>query len=97
MKKMVVTVISLFLLLICDRGAQAQEEGRRTFIRMEEVEIIGLIEHPEITYIIPKTRIRFEHVPLERSFTEEATQIFDPMEVRKRIIIHTLMGTTPDP
>lgn len=97
MRRVVVTVISLLLLILCVRGAYAQEESTRTFIRMEEVEIIGLIEHPEITYIIPKTRIRFKHQPLERDFTEEATRIFNPLEVRERIKIHNLMGTTPGP
>ncbi|UCG38032.1 MAG: hypothetical protein JSV00_07460 [bacterium] len=58
---------------------------------MEETEIIGIIEHPEITYIIPKTRIRFSKIPLDRDFSREASNYNDPLdldrEVRTRVLL----------
>jgi PAS domain-containing protein len=44
-----------------------------SYLGVKETEIIGIVEHPEITYIIPKTRIRFSHIPLERDFSNRAT------------------------
>ena len=72
-------------------AVRAEDAGPKTYIRMEETEIIGVIEHPEITYIIPKTRIRFSQIPLDRNFSGEATQYINPMalenEVRTRALI----------
>ena len=70
---------------------KANDARPKTYIRMEETEIIGVVEHPEITYIIPKTRIRFSEIPLDRDFSGEATQYTNPMalerEVRTRALI----------
>ena len=59
---------------------------------MEEVEIFGVVEHPEITYIIPKTKIRFTRIPLERSFADEATKPINPSIIREEIRIRKLFS-----
>lgn len=59
---------------------------------MEETEIVGVIEHPEITYIIPKTRIRFNPIPLERDFTSEVVRNTDPLALDREIRTRTLLG-----
>ena len=73
------------------------EERKPSFIRMEETEIIGIIEHPEVTYIIPKTRIVFLHVPLERSFKDETIREKDPIKIKNDIRLRTFFSTTPKP
>ncbi len=73
------------------------EERKQSFIRMEETEIIGVLEHPEVTYIIPRTRIVFLHVPLERSFKDEAIRETDPIKIKNDIRLRTFFGTTPKP
>jgi hypothetical protein len=64
---------------------------------MEETEIIGIIEHPEVTYIIPKTRIVFLHVPLERNFKDETIREKDPIKIKNDIRLRTFFSTTPKP
>jgi hypothetical protein len=58
---------------------------------MEETEIIGVIEHPEITYIIPKTRIRFNQIPLERDFYTHATRFTNPLTLETEVRVKTLL------
>lgn len=87
--------ISIFLLLLCHSVADAEPGRKEAFIRMEEVEIIGIVEHPEITYIIPKTKIRFKHLSLDRSFNDEALRIIDPLDYEELIEIHNLTGANP--
>lgn len=86
------TFLTICLILLLPAVAvQADDARPKTYIRMEETEIIGVVEHPEITYIIPKTRIRFIQIPLDRDFSVEATQYTNPMalenEVRTRALI----------
>lgn len=87
----------LFLLLfLCLAGAaRGAEDDTRRYIRMEEVEIIGVVEHPEITYIIPKTRIRFDRIPLERSFSSEATRPVSPDIIGDEIRVKQLLNGQP--
>jgi len=73
------------------------EERKPSFIRMEETEIIGIIEHPEVTYIIPKTRIVFLHVLLERNFKDETIREKDPIKIKNDIRLRTFFSTTPKP
>jgi hypothetical protein len=73
------------------------EERKPSFTRMEETEIIGIIEHPEVTYIIPKTRIVFLHVPLERNFKDETIREKDPIKIKNDIRLRTFFSTTPKP
>lgn len=72
------------LLLFGGMGAAGAEEAK-TFIRMDEVEIKGQVEHPEITYIIPKTRIVFKPIPLERDFGPETVRILTPAGIEEEI------------
>jgi hypothetical protein len=58
---------------------------------MEETEIIGVIEHPEITYIIPKTRIRFNEIPLQRDFTTQATRWTNPLALETEVRVKTML------
>ena len=71
--------------------AIAEDDRTGTYIRMEETEIIGVIEHPEITYIIPKTRVRFSEVPLERDFSTYATRFTNPLTLETEVRIKTLL------
>jgi len=75
-------------LLVSTGSPSARAEDSKTFIRMNEVEIQGQVEHPEITYIIPKTRIVFKPLPLARDFAPETVRILTPAgieeEIRKR-------------
>ena len=70
----------------------AEEVRKGTYIRMEETEIIGIIEHPEITYIIPKTRIKFSKIPLERDFSTRATRLTNPLYLEEEVKIRTLLS-----
>ena len=88
----ILTFLIICLILLLPAVVVRADDARpRTYIRMEETEIIGVVEHPEITYIIPKTRIRFSQIPLDRDFSGEATQYTNPMalenEVRTRALI----------
>ena len=86
------TFISISLILMCSAFNALAEDGRKgTYIRMEETEIIGIIEHPEITYIIPKTRIRFSKIPLERDFSAHATRFTDPLTLESEVKAKTLL------
>ena len=86
------TFITLSLILIGSVSEVFAEDTRqRTYIRMEETEIIGVIEHPEITYIIPKTRVRFSKVPLERDFSTYATRFTNPLAIETEVRIKTLL------
>lgn len=85
------TFLMICLILLLPVAVRADDARPKTYIRMEETEIIGVVEHPEITYIIPKTRIRFSQIPLDRDFSGEATRYINPMalenEVRTRALI----------
>ena len=86
------TFALICLIVFCQPAGVLAEDGRpRTYIRMEETEIIGIIEHPEITYIIPKTRIRFTEIPLERNFSSQATRLTDPVALEREIRVKTLL------
>ena len=71
--------------------AVAQDSRPRTYIRMEETEIIGVIEHPEITYIIPKTRIQFNEIPLDRDFSDRATRWTNPLALETEVRVKTVL------
>ena len=87
------TFISISLIFICAASSSLAEDGRKhNYIRMEETEIIGVIEHPEITYIIPKTRIRFNHIPLERDFSTQATRLTNPLNLETEVKVKTLLS-----
>jgi len=58
---------------------------------MEETEIMGVIEHPEITYIIPKTRIQFNKIPLERDFSTHATRLTSPLAIESEVRVKALL------
>ena len=78
--------------MICSAvDAIAEDNRERTYIRMEETEIIGVFEHPEITYIIPKTRIRFTHIPLERDFSIHATRLTNSLALETEVRVKTLL------
>jgi len=77
-------------------GVIAEDNRQKTYIRMEETEIIGVIEHPEITYIIPKTRIRFNQIPLERDFSTQATRITNPLTLQTEVRVKTLLTVSPE-
>jgi hypothetical protein len=85
----------LLLFLWLPAIADAAEGESRRYIRMEEVEIIGVVEHPEITYIIPKTRIRFSRIPLQRSFAVEGTRPMTPHALKEEIEIKRLLSGQP--
>ena len=89
------TFLTISLLLLCPAATVLAEDGRtNTYIRMEETEIIGIVEHPEITYIIPKTRIRFSRIPLERDFSSRATRLMNPMALLSEIRVKTALTGT---
>ena len=86
------TFIIICLILFCPTGNVIAEDDRyRTYIRMEETEIIGVIEHPEITYIIPKTRVRFNEIPLERDFSTQTTRLTNPLALETEVRVKTLL------
>ena len=86
------TFITLSLILFGWAAQVAAEDNRqRTYIRMEETDIVGVIEHPEITYIIPKTRIRFSQIPLERDFSNQATRLTNPLALETEVRVKTLL------
>ena len=89
------TFIIISLIFICSAASAVAEDGRtNTYVRMEETEIIGIVEHPEITYIIPKTIIRFSHIPLERDFSNRATRLMNPVTLMSEIRVKSsLTGT----
>jgi len=77
--------LGLAILLVSSCPYSAGAEDAKTFIRMNEVEIKGQVEHPEITYIIPKTRIVFKPIPLERDFGPETVRILTPAGIEEEI------------
>ena len=86
------TFIVICLILFCSAAdVLAEDKRQRTYIRMEETEIIGVIEHPEITYIIPKTRVRFSQIPLERDFYTHATRFTNPLTLETEVRVKTLL------
>lgn len=86
------TFIFLSLIFVFPAADVAAENSRPgTYIRMEETEIIGVIEHPEITYIIPKTRIRFSEIPLQRDFSTQATRLKNPLPLEREVRVKTLL------
>ncbi|MDF1527102.1 MAG: hypothetical protein RRA15_09995 [bacterium] len=86
------TFISIYLILLCSAAIAIAEDNRpRTYIRMEETDIVGVIEHPEITYIIPKTRIRFSKIPLVRDFSNQATRLTNPLALETEVRVKTLL------
>jgi hypothetical protein len=85
------------LIFTCPAAPAMSDDGRTNpYIRMEETEIIGIVEHPEITYIIPKTRIRFSRIPLERDFSRRATRLMNPMTLDSEIRVKTSLTGTWD-
>ena len=90
MRTLTFTVISLILLGSAALAA-AEDTRPRTYIRMEETDIVGVIEHPEITYIIPKTRIQFSQIPLERDFSSYATRLTNPLSLETEVRVKTLL------
>lgn len=89
----ILTFVFICLIFVSSAGVvQAENDRKNTFIRMEETEIIGIIEHPEITYIIPKTRIRFSHIPLERDFAGQATRFTDPEALESEARTRSLLS-----
>ena len=93
--KRILTFTIISLIFICSAANVLAEDGRTgTYIRMEETEIIGIVEHPEITYIIPKTRIQFSKIPLERDFAEKATRFSNPLTLESEIKVRTLLSDT---
>ena len=95
MRQGLIFCLIFILLLWLPTAGKAAEAKKRRYIRMEEVEIIGVVEHPEITYIIPKTKIRFSRIPLERSFSEEGNKSVTPHLVREEIDIKRLLSGQP--
>ncbi|UCF30625.1 MAG: hypothetical protein JSV26_11330 [bacterium] len=90
--KLVLCIAALMLVSSLAVGARADEESE-TYIRMEETEIIGVIEHPEVTYIIPKTRIVFKRIPLERTFDDKITGMFHLLDLEKEVSLRTRFQT----
>ena len=91
------TFLTISLMFMCSAAvALAENDHKTTYIRMEETEIIGIVEHPEITYIIPKTRIRFSRIPLERDFSRRATRLMNPMTLDSEIRVKTSLTGTWD-
>ena len=90
MRTLTFTLLSLILIGPV-AVAHADDHRPRTYIRMEETEIIGVVEHPEITYIIPKTRIQFNKIPLERDFADHAARFSNPLALEEEIRIRTLL------
>jgi len=89
MRTLTFTLICL-IFISCAAVVSAEDTRPRTYIRMEETDIVGVIEHPEITYIIPKTRIRFSQIPLERDFSSDATRLTNPLSLETEVRIKTL-------
>jgi hypothetical protein len=94
MRLLTFTFICLILTCLAAE-ARAEDSSQKTYIRMEETDIVGVIEHPEITYIIPKTRIRFSKIPLERDFASYATRLTNPMALETEIRVKTLFAVSP--
>lgn len=92
MKRILYPVTVAAILLLFLPFGSAADERTKTYIRMEETEIIGIIEHPEITYIIPKTRIRFKHTPLERTFGNQITGVIHLLDLEKEIYLRSQFG-----
>ncbi len=90
-KSLLIFGLLAILSLLSPRKSPGDEGKNRNYIRMEETRIIGVIEHPEVTYIIPKTVIRFSHIPLERSFQGPAARYIDPQRIQEEILLRTLM------
>ena len=90
MRALTFTLICL-ILFGSAAGVIAEDNRQRTYIRMEETDIVGVIEHPEITYIIPKTRIRFSQIPLERDFSNQATRLTNPLALETEVRVKTLL------
>jgi hypothetical protein len=89
----ILTFLIICLILLLPAAVVRADDARpKTYIRMEETEIIGVVEHPEITYIIPKTRIRFSQIPLDRDFSGEATQYTNPMALESEVRTRTLIA-----
>ncbi len=84
----------LAVMLLLSPQKSPGDEGKHNYIRMEETRIMGVIEHPEVTYIIPKTVIRFSHIPLERSFKGPATRRVDPQRIQEEIRFRTIFSST---
>ncbi len=92
MKRLLTFLLFGIIFLLSSISLQAADNERKRYIRMEEVEIFGVVEHPEITYIIPKTKIRFSKIPLERSFADEAAKQINPSIIREEIRIRKLFS-----
>ena len=90
MRTLTFTLICLILMCLA-ADAIAEDNRPRTYIRMEETDIVGVIEHPEITYIIPKARIRFSQIPLERDFSNQATRLTNPLALETEVRVKTLL------
>jgi hypothetical protein len=89
---LILTFVAISMILLCPAAnAIAEDNRQRTYIRMEETDIVGVIEHPEITYIIPKTRIRFSQIPLERDFSNQATRLTNPLALETEVRVKTLL------
>jgi hypothetical protein len=89
---LILTFVAFSMILLCPAtDAIAEDNRQRTYIRMEETDIVGEIEHPEITYIIPKTRIRFSQIPLERDFSSHATRLTNPLALETEVRVKTLL------
>jgi len=92
-KERFLTFILLCLIFISwASNVSAEEDGPRTYIRMEETEIIGVVEHPDITYIIPKTKVRFSQIPLERDFSDKTTYYTNPLNLEEEVKVRTLLS-----
>ncbi len=94
-RKLTLGTVAVILALLLPPAASRAEDRPRTFIRMEETEIIGVSEHPEITYIIPKTKIRFKPIPLQRSFRGYIIERTHLLDLEKEIFLRSQLGTGP--
>jgi hypothetical protein len=90
MNRKIPFALTAAVLLVFTGCPPARAEEQKTFIRMKEVEIQGQIEHPEITYIIPKTRIIFKPIPLERDFSRESRRTLTPAGIEEDIRLRAL-------
>ncbi len=84
------TAFALAALLALGYPLPSRAADAGTFIRMKEVEIMGVVEHPEITYIIPKTRILFKPLPLDRDFSRLTGRLLDPAGIEEEIRLRKL-------
>ena len=91
-KSLVTFGLSAILLLLCPVASMGDSGKTRNYIRMEETRIMGVIEHPEVTYIIPKTVIRFSHIRLERSFREPGARHIDPQQIHDEILLRNIFS-----